>query len=307
MIKLANIEINSPILLAPLAGLTDLPFRLICHQHGAGMVFSELISAEGIVRNNPKTIDLLRISDEERPVSIQIFGHKPDVMAEAAKFVETLNPTAIDINMGCCAPKVCRGNSGAALLKDLDVLYKVASSVVKSVSIPVSAKIRIGWDSDSKNYLDTVSTLQDAGIAFISVHGRTKQQKYTGLADWEIISEIAEHANVPIVGNGDILTYNDALKRLKESGCSAVMIGRAAVGNPWIFSNKTPSLTERLNLIKKHLDMMIDYYGDYGIILMRKHIVKYIHGFRNSSSVRGKLVLAKSRQEIHDLLKLIER
>jgi tRNA-dihydrouridine synthase B len=303
--KLANIDIHNPILLAPLAGLTDLPFRTICHRHGAGMVFTELISAEGIVRNNPKTIDLLKISEEEKPVSIQIFGKDPNIMSEAAQYIETLKPATIDINMGCCAPKVCNGNSGAALLKDLDILYKIASQIVAKVSIPVSAKIRTGWCESSKNYLDTVSALQDAGVCFITVHGRTRQQKYTGLADWDIISEIADFAKVPIIGNGDIQTHAEALNKLKTSGCDAVMIGRAALGNPWVFSDKQPSRTEVIEQIKSHLEMMLEHYGEYGVILMRKHIVKYIHGFRNSSKVRGKLVVAKTKEEVLELLKTV--
>ncbi len=302
MLKFKNIQIDSPLLLAPLAGYTDMPFRIICRELGAGMVFSELISADGIIRKNQKTLDLMRISSKEQPVAIQIFGNDPQVMGDAAVIVEKLGPAIIDINMGCCAQRVCRSGSGAALLKNTEHLYKIAANVKKNVSIPVTAKIRIGWDEKNKNYLDTVQALNEAGMAFISVHGRTKIQQYSGYADWEIIKEVSHFSKTPIIGNGDVLSYDDAILKLKESGCAAVMLGRAALGNPWIFNNKIPEQSEIIEIIKRHLNMMIDHYEEKGIILMRKHIVKYIHDFKDASHIRRKLVIAKSQSEILKLL-----
>ncbi|HNX59691.1 MAG TPA: tRNA dihydrouridine synthase DusB [Spirochaetota bacterium] len=299
---LAGVKLCSPIILAPLAGYTDLPFRQIARKHGAGFVFTELVSVEGIVRKNPKTIDLLKISDEERPVGIQLFGRSPEVMAEASSIVETLHPDCIDINFGCCAQKVCSGDAGAALLKKPETLFKIASGIVSAVKIPVSAKIRIGWDDSSKNYREIVSLLTDAGISFISVHGRTRAQKYTGRADWDVIAEIAEISKVPVIGNGDIMSYNEAMKRLSETKCSAVMIGRAAIGNPWIFTGHTPTIDERFDCALDHVNAMISYYGEYGVILARKHLVNYFHHFTNAGHIRNRIVTAQNSVEIRAAL-----
>jgi nifR3 family TIM-barrel protein len=299
---ITTVTVNSPLILAPLAGYTDLPFRTIAKKHGAGFVFTELISAEGIVRKNPKTLDLMDICDTERPVGIQLFGRDPSVMSDAASIAETLSPDCIDINFGCCAQKVCSGDSGAALLKKPDILFKIASGIVSRVNIPVSAKIRIGWDDSTKNYMEIVSLLTDAGISFITVHGRTRAQKYTGLADWDIIGEIAEFSKVPIIGNGDIKSYDEAMHRLGSTKCSAVMIGRASVGNPWIFTGHTPSIDERFDCAIEHVDAMVGYYGEYGVVLARKHLVNYFHHFSNAGHIRSRIVTAQTSSEIRAVL-----
>lgn len=279
-------------MLAPIAGFTDSPFRRIARQHGAGLVVTELVSAEGIVRNNRKTMDLLGFHEDERPVAIQIFGNRGDLMAEAAVIVESLGPDIIDINMGCPARRICTSGSGAALLLDPHKIYGIVSGIVKRVRIPVTAKIRIGWDHDSLNYSDTVKALEDAGVSMITVHGRTRAQQYGGHADWSVIREIAEMAHVPIVGNGDIRSYDEARERMVFSGCQAVMIGRGAIGNPWVFSGRSPSPAEMVGIIKKHMDYMIEVHGERGIILMRKHFVRYIHAFRGAKHIRKDLVVA---------------
>lgn len=302
MINLNRIQIKNPLVLAPMAGFVDSPYRRICLRHGAALVFTELISAEGIRRANRKTLDLLRFHQEERPLGIQIFGKDPDVMAEAARKLEDLGPDLIDINMGCCAPKVCHSGSGAGLLRDLPLLGAIARQVASAVSLPVSAKIRIGWDEGSRNYREVVRTLEDSGISFLSVHGRTRSQHYTGRADWDAIGEICSLTALPVIGNGDISSHEEALERLQGTGCRAVMIGRASLGNPWIFSGYRPNLTETIAQATEHLDMMIDYYGEYGIILMRKHLVKYIHGIRNAASIRASLLSAVTRAEVLDKL-----
>jgi len=305
MAQLAGIQLRSPVLLAPMAGFTDGPYRRLAAEFGAGMVFTELVSSEGIIRRNKKTIDLLRFNDQERPIGIQVFGSDPAVVAEAAAFVETLGPDCIDINMGCCAPKVCYNGKGAALLKDPELVHRIAVTVGQAVSLPVSAKIRLGWDSDSINYNEVVYALVEGNVSFISVHGRTRAQLYRGEADWESITEIARSCPVPVVGNGDILSYEDAMEKLNTTGCTAVMVGRGAQGNPWIFSSSEPTLHERLDVIRRHYHLMIEEYGEYGMVLMRKHVVRYIHGIRNATKIRSKLVVADTMEEIESLLQQV--
>jgi nifR3 family TIM-barrel protein len=296
------IPLQNPIILAPMAGYTDSPFRRIARSFGAGMVFTELISADGIVRQNKKTLDLLTCTPYERPLGIQIFGNDPTIMQEASCRLLSLKPDCIDINCGCCAPKVCNNGKGAGLLKDAELLYKVASAVVSSVPVPVSAKIRLGFTQGTKNYYEVVDALKQAGVAFITVHGRTRDQYYSGKADWEAISQIASSANIPIVGNGDICSYEDAMEKLRLSGCTAVMIGRAALGNPWIFCGKTPTLQEKRDIIALHYKLMIEHYGTYGVILMRKHIVHYCKGFTGASKLRQELIKCTDLKEILAIL-----
>jgi tRNA-dihydrouridine synthase B len=306
MVNLGKISLPGPMLLAPIAGFTDSPFRRIARWHGAGLVVTELVSAEGIVRSGRKTMELLHFTDEERPIAVQIFGNDPAHMSEAAATVEDLHPDLIDINMGCPVRRVCASGSGAALLLEPKRVSEIASSIVKRVRIPVSAKIRIGWDSESVNYLDTVRALQDGGVSLIFVHGRTRDQQYGGRADWDAIRDIVQISSVPIVGNGDIRTHEEARARMESSGCPAVMIGRGAIGNPWVFSGEKPSVGEIVDGIKRHLDLMIGYYGDRGIVLMRKHLVRYIHEFRGAREIRKRLVVSYSRDEIWEILDSIE-
>jgi len=307
VIDFGKIKLSSPLVLAPIAGYTDSSFRKICVKHGCGLTMTELISAEGIVRKNKKTMELLAFSKEERPIAIQIFGRKPDVMGRAASIVELLKPDVIDINMGCPAKKVCGSGNGASLLKDPDLVYRITESVVRSTSIPVSAKIRTGWDENSKNYREIVQALEAGGVAFITVHGRTRAQQYSGLADWDIIREICSFSNVPIIGNGDIDSYDKALEMMKFSGCKAVMIGRGAFGNPWIFSGKTPTVPEIISQVKEHFDMVIEEHGERGLHMMRKHIVKYIHGIPNAAKARSGIVIATERDEIFRILETLEQ
>ncbi len=299
---LGRLRADSPLVLAPMAGYTDSPFRRIARAHGAGFTVTELVSVEGIVRDNKKTKKLLSFTDQERPIGIQIFGNNPEVMEAAARMIETIGPDFIDINMGCCSQKICSGGMGAALLQEPRHLGKIAEKIVRAVDVPVSAKIRIGWDFSSLNYREVIRALEDAGVDFITVHGRTRSQMFSGKSDWNIILEIAELSHIPVIGNGDITSYDEALLRLKESGCAAVMIGRGAVGNPWIFSPAMPDLESLVIQIIDHLDSMIGHYGAYGIILMRKHLVKYIHGFPYAAQFRTRLLQAKDRDEIRGLL-----
>ncbi|MGB4269315.1 MAG: tRNA dihydrouridine synthase DusB [Spirochaetota bacterium] len=297
------IQLQNPVMLAPMAGYTDSPFRCIARSFGAGMVFTELISADGIVRHNKKTLDLVTFTPHERPIGIQIFGNDPVIMQEASCQLLSLKPDCIDINCGCCAPKVCNNGKGAGLLKDVDALYKIACAVVSSVPVPVSAKIRLGFTQGTKNYREVVQALEEAGISFITVHGRTRDQYYSGKADWEAITHIAHTARVPIVGNGDIASYDDALTKLQSSGCSAVMIGRSAIGNPWIFCGKTPSWEEKRKIIALHYKLMMEHYGAYGVILMRKHIVHYCKGFPGAGKLRQEII---NCDKIDEILKILD-
>ena len=251
MIKIKDLEIDGELVLAPMAGFTDSPFRRIARKHGASLTFTELISSEGIVRSNRKTLELFRYTGEERPIGIQIIGKDPIVMGDAARIVEEMNPDLIDINVGCPDRKVSRNGSGAALLGNPRLLDLIVKSVVRSVKKPVSAKIRIGLDNENKNYLEIVKLLEDSGISMISVHGRTKAQMFCGKADWDIIKKVRENSRVPIIGNGDVRSHLEARERLKFSGCNAVMIGRGAIGNPWILSGHNPTVREIIDQIKE--------------------------------------------------------
>ena len=306
VIILGNIKLPGPLMLAPIAGFTDSPFRRVARRHGAGLTVTELISAEGIIRHHRKTMELARFHEEERPIAIQLFGNKPDLMAEAAGVVgEILRPDIIDINLGCPARRICNSGSGAALLLVPEKVRAIASAMVQRVEIPVTAKIRIGWDSDSLTYRDIIRALEDGGVSLIFVHGRTRAQQYGGTSDWDIIRELVSISKVPVIGNGDIRTHPDAFERMKFSSCPAVMIGRGAIGNPWIFSGYQPSIRQVVDQINEHLDMMIEYYGERGIVLMRKHIVKYLHAFNGARHARQQVVIAKSKDEVNCILELL--
>lgn len=294
MIELGKIKLDSPYILAPMAGYTDSPMRRICRQMGASLVVTELVSAEGIIRNCQKTAEYLHFTEAERPISIQIFGNNPQSMGEAAAIVSQHNPDLIDINMGCCVSKITNSGAGAAILTDLPRMSAIAKAVKANSSVPVSAKIRLGWDSSSYNYLESAKRLEDAGMEFITIHGRTRAQQYGGSADWEKIYELAASTTLPVIGNGDILSYEQAKERLTGGGGNlrAVMIGRGAIGNPWIFNGKHPTIEEIVKMANHHLDLMIECYGEYGLILMRKHLVKYVHGRHNACELRKILVTA---------------
>jgi nifR3 family TIM-barrel protein len=302
MTRIGNIHAAGPLLLAPIAGFTDSPFRQIARRHGAGLTVTELVSAEGIVRGSGKMRELMEFLDGERPIGIQLFGNEADLMGAAAEIAGELGPDFIDINMGCPARRVCGSGSGAALLLDPRRVFSVADEVVRRAALPVTAKIRIGWDAATMTYRDVMMALEDAGVSAVFVHGRTRAQQYGGEADWGVIGEIARTSKLPIVGNGDIRSHGEAHRRLAESGCAGVMIGRGAIGNPWIFSGDTPSFPEVVDLVKEHLDMMVRLHGDRGVILMRKHLVRYVHEFRGARHARKDLMAAPDRESVHRIL-----
>jgi nifR3 family TIM-barrel protein len=292
-----------------MAGFTDSVFRIICRKFGAAMVFTDLISAKAITYRNKKTFEMMEFRGEERPIGIQLTGSDPDVMAEAAIIVaERFHPDVIDLNFGCPVKKVVNKNEGSALLKDLPLMSKIANRVVNAVDIPVSAKIRSGWDMESVDPVSVVNMLESCGISFVTIHPRTRTQGYKGMANWDWIRQVKEKAHIPIIGNGDIFKQHDAVRMFQQTGCDAVMIGRGALGNPWIFKPQQDGLAAQPDIVEKclaamtHLKQSIEKYGEYsGIRLMRKHLVFYTHSLPGSRELRKHLIEAKTMKDVEDV------
>ncbi|MBE7412820.1 MAG: tRNA dihydrouridine synthase DusB [Leptospiraceae bacterium] len=305
-IHVGNVKIQGDIILSPMAGFSDSPYRQITREFGSAFSFTEFVSTDGISRGSKKSIDLFRFQESERPIFFQIFGNKLDVITEAAKIIEDLNPDVIDLNMGCSVTKVAHKGSGAGLLKNPAYAGKIIESLSKNVKLPITAKIRLGWDHKSLNYKEVVTALEESGVKAISVHGRTKSMGYTGKADWNAIAEIKSFAKVPIFGNGDIQTYKEAKDRINETGVDAVLIGRAAIGNPWIFKGIEKSnlkFSEIREGIYRHLKLMLGFYGErQGLILFRKHVSKYLRGFFGIADLRDKLVTVTDLKDFYILL-----
>lgn len=312
--KIGNITLGNNVFLAPMAGITDAVFRLICKEQGAGLVYTEMVSAKAIYYNDEKSIRLAKIGVDEEPAAIQIFGSDPAIMANVAERLNSSNACIIDINMGCPTPKITKNGEGSALMLD----PQLAGKIVKEVSIasvkPVTVKIRKGWDEKRVNAVEIAKIVQENGAKAVTVHGRTREQFYSGKADWDIIKRVKEAVEIPVIGNGDVFSREDAESLLAETGCDGIMIGRGAQGNPWIFKDildkdterkagTKVSLSERLAMIKRHMDMLVELKGEYtGVREMRKHIAWYIKGLRNSASVKDRVFHAKSREEVVDII-----
>tara|TARA_B100000287_G_scaffold397626_1_gene414401 strand:+ start:576 stop:1550 length:975 start_codon:yes stop_codon:yes gene_type:complete len=303
---IGNIKIKTPVILAPMAGVTDYPFRVLCKEMGAGIVYSEFVSADGIIRENAKTLDMIYFEEIERPIGIQIFGNNPIVMNQAAKYVvEKFEPDILDINYGCPVPKITKKGAGSAALKDLCIMDEITSAVVEAIpSTPVTVKMRMGWNIDSIIIPKAGEMLEKKGVKAITLHPRTSAQRYTGNADWNYIKELKEACTIPIIGNGDIRTMDDMERMFEKTNCDAVMIGRAAQGNPWIFKNAInringkpeldpPTLLDIAKMCYRHFNLLIQNRGDVtGSNLMRKHFANYIKGFPGASYYRKKLITA---------------
>ncbi len=315
--QIGNINLGSkPVLLAPLEDITDSAFRQICKKHGADMVFTEFVASEALIRNVPKTIDKMKFISEERPIGIQLFGNDVNTMAESAKIIAQFKPDTIDINFGCPVKKIALKGSGAALLKDIPLMINIAKAIVNAVDIPITVKTRLGWDQTNKPIVEIVQRLQDVGVAAVTIHARTRSQMYSGVADWTLIGEIKNMQNVkiPIIGNGDINSAEIAKQMFDKYGVDAIMIGRAAIGNPWIFSqikdyiNKgiTPSdvdLKTRIDTCLQHLKIAIDNKGETkAIIEMRRLYSGYFKNIYDFKRVRLKLLTAKSYAQVQDIL-----
>jgi nifR3 family TIM-barrel protein len=308
--KIGNIELGDfPLLLAPMEDVSDPPFRSVCKQNGADLMFTEFISSEGLIRDAEKSTQKLDIYDSERPIGIQIFGDKIESMKKAASISEAANPEIIDINYGCPVKKVACKGAGAGILLDIDKMQKMTSEIVKQVKKPVTVKTRLGWDDNSIKIVEVAERLQDVGIQALTIHGRTRKQMYKGEANWEYIAKVKNNPriNIPIFGNGDINSPEKAKKYKNKYGVDGIMIGRSAIGNPWIFNEikayikenkhiKKPSLNDRIETVKKHLDFSIKWKGErLGLIEMRRHYTNYFRGMDNFKKHRMKLILSESK------------
>jgi len=308
--KIGNIELGDfPLLLAPMEDVSDPPFRSVCKENGADLMFTEFISSEGLIRNAEKSTQKLDIYDSERPIGIQIFGDKIESMKKAASISEAANPEIIDINYGCPVKKIACKGAGAGILLDINKMQKMTSEIVKQVQKPVTVKTRLGWDDKSIKIVEVAERLQDVGIQALTIHGRTRKQMYKGEANWEYIAEVKNNPriNIPIFGNGDINSPEKAKKYKNKYGVDGIMIGRSAIGNPWIFNKiktyikenkhiKNPSLNDRIETVKKHLDFSIKWKGErLGLVEMRRHYTNYFRGMDNFKKHRMKLILSESK------------
>jgi nifR3 family TIM-barrel protein len=305
-----DIPVYGDLILSPMAGFSDLPYRLICREYGSAMSYTEFVSADGILYENDRTRRMLAYDPIERPVTFQIFGNDETLLEEAARRIEPLGPDIIDINMGCSVKKVSGRGAGAGLLKDPAKIGRIFARLTKALSVPVTGKIRLGWDEDSLNYLEVARIMADNGAALVAVHGRTKAQAYQGVANWDAIAEIKQAVSIPVIGNGDVTCVADIARIKQHTGCDAVMIARAAIGNPWIFQRKDTheiTLAQKAQLIYRHLDLMLDFYGsERGLILFRKHIVKYVRGLAHMARVKQQLITCIRPEEFIALMNAYE-
>ena len=306
--KIGNVEIKNNVFLAPMAGITDLAYRSICKEFGAGLVYTEMISAKGIYYNDEKTKLLTQIDEKERPVAIQIFGSDADIMADVAKRMSE-KADIIDINMGCPAPKVVKNDDGSKLMLNPALIDEITYKVVKSSTVPVTVKIRKGWNDENVNAVEIAKILEKNGVSAVAVHGRTREQFYSGIADWDIIKKVKESVNIPVIGNGDVIDIDSANKMIEYTGCDAIMVGRAALGKPWIFKeiieqNKIDMKQEELyKIIKKHYDLLSELKGEYiAVREMRKHISWYIKGLPLATQIRNQINMLESKDEVLELL-----
>ena len=313
-LKIGGVTMENPLVLAPMAGVTDLPFRLLCKEQGAGLICMEMVSAKAILYKNRNTEALLQIDDREKPVSLQLFGDDPEVLAEAVRQIGDRPFDILDFNMGCPVPKVVNNGEGSALMKNPALAGRILSALVRAAGRPVTVKIRRGFDEAHVNAVEIAKIAEDAGVSAIAVHGRTREQYYSGKADWDIIRQVKEAVSVPVIGNGDVDSPEKALEMMETTGCDGVMIGRGARGNPWIFSRTLhyletgellppPSTEQVREMILRHARMLLDYKGEYtGIREMRKHVAWYTAGFPHSARLRGRVNEVQSLEELEKIL-----
>lgn len=313
-LKIGDVSLKNNLILAPMAGVTDLPFRLLCKEQGAGLLCMEMVSAKAIYFNNKNTEELLTIDDREPPVSLQLFGSDPDIISEMAKKIENRPFSILDINMGCPVPKVAGNGEGSALMKNPKLVEEIVSKTAKAIKKPVTVKIRKGFDDEHINAVEIARIAESAGAAAVAVHGRTREQYYSGKADWDIIRQVKEAVKIPVIGNGDVTSPEAARQLMETTGCDGIMIGRGAQGNPWIFrqilhwmetgkEESKPDLEEVKAMILRHARMLVEYKGAYtGIREMRKHVAWYTAGYPNSAKLRARVNEIESLEALEHLI-----
>lgn len=307
-LKIGNVILKNNILLAPMAGITNLPFRIMCEKFNPGLVCTEMVSSKGLFYDDKKTEELLNMKNEKRPVAVQIFGNDMEAMAYSAKKISKI-ADIIDINMGCPAPKVVKNGDGSKLMLDIELSRKIIQAVVENSSVPVTVKIRKGWDKDHINCIEFAKMAEKAGVSAITIHGRTREEFYAGTADWEIIKKLKQEVSIPVIGNGDIKSVQDALKMFEFTGVDGIMIGRASIGNPWIFMQIQEYLQNgkiieisnpaRLKIILEHINLQVEELGEStGIKEIRKHMTYYLKGLKDASSIRQKVNTIETKNEL---------
>lgn len=313
-LKIGNVELENNVILAPMAGVTDMPYRILCREQGAGLVCMEMVSAKAILYKNKNTQELLKVDDRERPVSLQLFGSDPDIVADIAASLEDGPYDIFDINMGCPVPKIVKNGEGSALMKNPKLVEEILTKLVKAVKKPVTVKFRKGFDDTCINAVEIAKIAESAGVAAVAVHGRTREQYYSGKADWNIIREVKNAVKIPVIGNGDVFTPQDAKRLVEETGCDGIMVARGAKGNPWIFKQIThyldtgellprPSVEELKAMILRHGQMMLEFKGKLaGMREMRKHVAWYTAGYPNSAALRNDINAVATFEELTELI-----
>lgn len=314
--QIGNVEVKNNVILAPMAGVTDLPFRLLCKEQGCGMLYSEMVSAKAILYGNKNTEELLKVTVGENPIAVQLFGSDPQIMADMAKQIEERDFDTIDINMGCPVPKVVNNGEGSALMKNPLLVGEIVSAMAKAVHKPVTVKIRKGFNDQMVNAPEIAHIIQESGGAAVAVHGRTREDYYSGTADWNIIRQVKERVSIPVIGNGDIFSAEDAIAMIKQTGCDGIMVGRGARGNPWIFQRishymetgeilEKPSNEEIRTMILRHARLLIEHKGEFtGMREMRKHFAWYTAGYPRSATLRNEVNLIESYAALEEMVNI---